>query len=233
MTASLLFPPPPTSTLGIVGETRRFPVRRIFCVGRNFAEHAKEMGAEVERVRPFFFMKDASAVVESGATIPYPPETADFHHEVEFVVAIGAPARRVAPEAAAAAIYGYAVGLDMTRRDIQAAAKAKGHPWDFAKNFERSAILGEILPAAAFGAIAAQPIGLSVNGVARQAGRLDDLVWSVPELIAHLSRHYALAPGDLIFTGTPAGVGPVVAGDVIEGSVEGLPPVRLTIGPAD
>jgi len=227
--SDLVFAPQPLATVAVAGTDARFPVNRIFCVGRNYAEHAKEMGAEVDREAPFYFLKHAGAIVASGATIPYPPGTADFQHEVELVVAIGAPAWGVAVETAMDAIFGYAVGLDMTRRDQQAAARAKQRPWDFGKNFERSAVITPIVPKAAF-TPADQRISLAVGGVGRQDGRLSDLVWSIAELIAHLSRHYHLVPGDLIYTGTPAGVGPVVPGDVITGSVEGLPTLTLTIG---
>ena len=228
----LLFPARPRTTVAVTGSEARLPVERIFCVGRNFAEHAKEMGAEVDREAPFYFLKHAGAIVASGSTIPYPPGTKDFQHEVELVVAIGAPAWGVGVDAAMEAVFGYAVGLDMTRRDLQAAAKAKQRPWDFAKNFERSAVISPIVPKDGF-APADQSISLSVNGSPRQQGRLADLVWSIPELISHLSHHYHLVPGDLIYTGTPAGVGPVVPGDVIVGSVEGLPDLRLTIAPPE
>ena len=228
----LLFPARPQATVAVTGSDKRLSVGRIFCVGRNFAEHAKEMGAEVDREAPFYFMKDSSAIVASGSTIPYPPGTKDFQHEVELVVAIGAPAWGVGVDTALDAVFGYAVGLDMTRRDLQAAAKAKQRPWDFAKNFECSAVITPIVPKAAF-TPADQNISLSVNGTVRQQGRLGDLVWSIAELISHLSHHYHLVPGDLIYTGTPAGVGPVAPGDVIVGSVEGLPELRLTIAPPE
>ncbi len=230
---ALLFAPPTRPSIAVVGETARFPVGRIFCVGRNYADHAKEMGAEVDREAPFYFIKDADSLTPSGATVPYPRGTKDFHHEMEFVVAIGAPAFEIPVERALDVVFGYACGLDMTRRDLQAAAKAKGRPWDFAKNFERAAVIAPIVPKAAFGAVAGRAITLSVGGVTRQASRLDEMVWSVPELVAHLSRFYRLAPGDLIYTGTPAGVGAVVAGDHIRGEIDGLPPVELTIGPTE
>jgi len=217
----------------VVGETARFPVGRIFCVGRNYADHAREMGAEVDREAPFYFIKHSASLTASGATIPYPQGTKDFHHEMEFVVAIGAAAFEVPVERALDAVFGYACGLDMTRRDLQAAAKAKGKPWDFAKNFERAAVIAPIVRAAAFGPIGHQAIALAVNGATRQASHLDDMVWSVAELISHLSRFYRLAPGDLIYTGTPAGVGAVVPGDHITGSIDGLPPIELTIAPAE
>ena len=230
---TLLFAPPPQPSIAVVGETARFPVGRIFCVGRNYADHAKEMGAEVDREAPFYFLKDTASLTESGATIPYARGTADFHHEMEFVVAIGTPAFDVPVERAMEAVYGYAAGLDMTRRDLQAAAKAKGKPWDFAKNFERAAVIAPIVKKEDFGPVASQAITLTVDGVTRQASRLDAMVWSVAELVSHLSRFYRLAPGDLIYTGTPAGVGPVVPGNRIHGEIAGLPPVDLTIGPAE
>ena len=228
-----LFPAPDWPSLPVAGSPARFPVRRIFCVGRNYAAHAAEMGNEVDRAAPFYFTKSPLAVVESGATVAYAPGTADLHHEMEFVVALGRPGFRVAPEAAMALVFGYAAGLDMTRRDLQAAAKARQRPWDLAKDFEHSAVLAAITPAAEFGAIDDQRIALSVNGAPRQEAKLSDMIWSVPELISDLSRFYHLAPGDLIFTGTPAGVGAVVAGDCIRGEIEGLAPVDLTLGAAE
>ena len=224
-----LFPAPQVIAVPVTGETATFPVNRIFCVGRNYAEHAKEMGAEVDREAPFYFTKSAGHLTLSGATIPYPPGTSDFHHEMELVVALGSPAFRVAPPEAMKVIYGYAAGLDMTRRDLQTAAKDKRRPWDTGKDFEHSAIIAPITRAAAFGAPGPQAITLAVNGSPRQSARLADMVWSVAEIIAHLSTHYHLAPGDLIFTGTPAGVGPVTPGDRIEGQITGLDPVTLTI----
>ena len=228
----LLFAPRPLPSVAVVGETARFPVARIFCVGRNYADHAREMGAEVDREAPFYFMKDAGSLTQSGATIAYPQGTQDFHHEMEFVVAIGAEAFEVPVERALDAVYGYAAGLDMTRRDLQGRAKATAKPWDFGKNFENGAVIAPIVRKADFGDIGAQGIGLAVDGVRRQNSRLDDMVWSVPELISHLSRYYRLVPGDLIYTGTPAGVGAVVPGNRIVGTIDGLPSVELRIGPA-
>ncbi len=209
-----------------------YPVHRIFCVGRNYAEHAKEMGVEVDREAPFYFLKDAQAIVPTGATIPYPPGTENFHYEMEFVMAIGTPVFQASDEAAAAAIWGYGCGLDMTRRDLQLSARAKQRPWDLGKNFEQSAAIAALTPAASFGSVGPQRIVLSVNGETKQDAHLSDLVWSPVELVVHLSRYYHLAPGDLIYTGTPAGVGPVVAGDVIHGQIDGLAPVDLVIGAA-
>lgn len=228
-----LFPAPEWPSLPVAGSQARFPVRRIFCVGRNYAAHAAEMGNEVDRAAPFYFTKSPLAVVESGATVAYAPGTADLHHEMEFVVALGRPGFRVAAEAAMALVFGYAAGLDMTRRDLQASAKARQRPWDLAKDFEDSAVLAPITPAGNFGVIGDQRITLSVNGAPRQEARLSDMVWSVSELIADLSRFYHLAPGDLIFTGTPAGVGAVGAGDRIRGEIDGLAPVDLTLGVAE
>lgn len=228
-----LFPAPDWPSLPVAGSQARFPVRRIFCVGRNYAAHAAEMGNEVDRAAPFYFTKSPLAVVESGATVAYAPGTADLHHEMEFVVALGRPGFRVAAEAAMALVFGYAAGLDMTRRDLQASAKARQRPWDLAKDFEDSAVLAPITPAGNFGVIGDQRITLSVNGAPRQEARLSDMVWSVPELIADLSRFYHLAPGDLIFTGTPAGVSAVGAGDRIRGEIDGLAPVDLTLGVAE
>ena len=210
-----------------------YPVHRIFCVGRNYAEHAREMGYEVDREAPFYFLKDAQAIVHTGSTIPYPPGTENFHHEMEFVMAIGAPVFKASDDEAAAAIWGYGCGLDMTRRDLQLTSRAKQRPWDLGKNFEQSAVIAPLTPAAAFGAVGPRRIMLAVNGETRQEAHLSDLVWSPVELVVHLSRYYHLAPGDLIYTGTPAGVGPVVTGDVIHGRIDGLEPVDLVIGAAE
>lgn len=233
MSAELLFPAAPTPTVAVAGESRRYPVNRIFCVGRNYADHAKEMGVEVDREAPFYFLKHAGAIVHSGATIAYPPGTENYHYEMEFVVAIGAPAFKVPVEKAMDAVLGYACGLDMTRRDLQLAARAKQRPWDLGKDFEQSAVITDIVPKAAFGAVGPQRISLSVDGVVKQDAHLSDLVWSVEELVSHLSRYYHLVPGDLIYTGTPAGVGPVVAGNAITGAIVGLPSISLTIAPAE
>ncbi|HRO15089.1 MAG TPA: fumarylacetoacetate hydrolase family protein [Paracoccus sp. (in: a-proteobacteria)] len=227
----MLFPAPALQTLPVHGRAGAYPVNRIFCVGRNYAEHAREMGAEVDREAPFYFTKSPASLIPSGSALPYPPGTSDLHHEVELVVALGAPAFRADAGTAERAVFGYACGLDMTRRDLQAAAKDKRRPWDTGKDFEGSAVIAPLTPASDF-AVADQPIRLRVNGQLRQDGRLSELVFGVPELIAHLSTLYHLGPGDLIMTGTPAGVGPVVAGDRIEGEIGGLAPVHLmTIGP--
>ncbi|HVV94642.1 MAG TPA: fumarylacetoacetate hydrolase family protein [Hyphomicrobiales bacterium] len=228
-----LFAPQPQPAVPVDGTDRLYPVSRIFCVGRNYAEHAKEMGFEVDREAPFYFTKAASALVQSGATVPYPPGTSNYHYEMELVVAIGAPAFFVPAERAMEAVYGYASGLDMTRRDLQFGAREKGRPWDFGKAFEQSAVIGPLTPAADFGALGPQRLTLAVNGQRRQDALLSTMVWSVPELIAYLSRFYHLVPGDLIYTGTPAGVGAVIAGDQIVGAIDGLKPVELAIAPAE
>ncbi|WP_354545801.1 fumarylacetoacetate hydrolase family protein [Roseovarius sp. MBR-78] len=225
-----LFDIPAPPLVPVEGTARGYPVRRIFCVGRNYAAHAAEMGNEVDREAPFYFTKSAHALCLSGATIPYPPGTEDCHHEMEFVVALGAPAFRVREAEAMAAVWGYGCGIDLTRRDLQGQAKDKRRPWDLGKDFEDSAIIGALTPRAAFGEIGDQAIRLAVDGRAAQAARLSEMVWSVPEIIAHLSRFYHLGAGDLIYTGTPAGVGPVAPGNVLEGEVDGLSPLRVTIG---
>lgn len=226
-----IFPPPAVVALPILGQEPGFPVNRIFCVGRNYAAHAAEMGSEIDREAPFYFTKSAQAVLSSGAVLAYPPGTADLHHEIELVIAIGSPGFRLSPAQAPGIVWGYGSGLDMTRRDLQARAKAKQRPWDLGKDFEGSAVLSALTPAAAFSP-GNQRIRLAVNGVPRQEARIDEMVWGIPELISDLSRYYHLVPGDLIMTGTPAGVGAVVAGDRLSGGVEGLAPVELTIGPA-
>ena len=233
MTSEYLFPPQPQAALAVVGEDRLFPVARIFCVGRNYVEHAKEMGTEVDREVPFYFLKPTIGMAHSGTTVPYALGTRDLHHEMELVVAIGGPAFRIGAGEAQSVVYGYACGLDMTRRDLQQDGKDKRRPWDFGKAFENGAVLGSITPAASVPSLEGRSITLEVNGEPRQNALLDDLVWKVDELISHLSRYYHLMPGDLIFTGTPAGVGPVVVGDVLEGTIDGLEPVKLTIGPAE
>ncbi|MBC7133437.1 MAG: fumarylacetoacetate hydrolase family protein [Roseovarius sp.] len=225
-----LFDLPAPPLVPVTGAEAGYPVRRIFCVGRNYAAHAAEMGNEVDREAPFYFTKSAHALCLSGTTIPYPPGTRDCHHEVEFVVALGAPAFRVPQAEAMAVVWGYGCGIDLTRRDLQAQAKDARRPWDLGKDFENAAVIGALTPGAAFGAIADQAIRLTVDGRVVQEARLSEMVWSVPEIIAHLSQFYHLGPGDLIYTGTPAGVGPVVAGNVLRGEIAGLAPLHLTIG---
>jgi fumarylpyruvate hydrolase len=206
-----------------------FPVRRIFCVGRNYAAHAREMGHDPSREAPFFFTKPADAILTGGADMPYPSITRDLHHEVELVVAIGRGGADIAAEDARSHIWGYAVGLDMTRRDIQGEAKTLGRPWDMGKGFDFSAPIGELVPLSETGILTKGAIRLAVNGAERQLGDLSDLIWNVDEVIAALSRYVRLEAGDLIFTGTPEGVAAVKAGDVLEASCAGLPPLRTRI----
>lgn len=228
-----VFAPPPQPSLAISGDDRRYPVRRIFCVGRNYAAHAAEMGYEVDRDKPFYFTKSAHALAPSGSTQPYPPGSANYHFEVELVLALGESVFREADRAKAArAIYGLAVGLDMTRRDLQLSEREQKRPWDLGKDVEASAVIAALTPLSSFGAIADQRIWLTQNGETRQDATLAELVWKVDELICHLSGFYHLGPGDLIMTGTPAGVGPVAEGDVLAGGIDGLYDVGLTIGPA-
>jgi len=233
--AAYVLEAPAQPALPVRGSTAQYPVRRIFCVGRNYAAHAREMGAAGDKPAggPMYFTKSCHALAQSGETLPYPPGTSNYHYEVELVIALGSPAFRVSPEAAAVAIYGYAVGFDMTRRDLQNAAKDKGHPWDLGKDCEGGAVVSEIVPFAELGLLERGDIRLTRNGELKQQGNLADMIWSLPEVIAHLSQYYHLLPGDLIFTGTPEGVGPVVAGDTIVGTVDGVGSVTLHLGPAE
>lgn len=227
---SWLFPPAAVPALPIAGEDRAFPVRRIWCVGRNFAAHAREMGADPSREAPFFFAKPADAVVVGGR-VPYPPATHDLHHEVELVVALHRGGRNIPAAQALSLVYGYAVGLDLTRRDLQAQAKNAGRPWDMAKGFDHSAPCSALVPASICGHPATGAILLSVNGKLRQRGDLADMIWSVAETLAALSALVELAPGDLIFTGTPEGVGPVQVGDVLAAHIDGVADLRVDILP--
>lgn len=226
--SSYVIDPPKVVTVPVAGGGE-FPVRRIFCVGRNYAEHTREMGGDPDREEPFFFTKPADALLTGGADMPYPPKTADLHHEMELVVAIGRGGTDITEAAALDHVYGYAAGLDMTRRDLQAVAKKAGRPWDMAKGFDLSAPIGEIVPAARIGHPAAGAITLSVNGKIRQSSDLDRQIWNVPETIAYLSGLVTLAPGDLIFTGTPEGVAAAVRGDLLEGAIAGVGSVRTRI----
>jgi fumarylpyruvate hydrolase len=224
---SFVFPPHRPVALPVAGSAARFPVRRIFCVGRNYAEHAREMGATDQaegREPPFFFMKPGDAVVggTGEVAVAYPPATANLHHEVELVVALGAGGADVTVDAAPGLIFGYAVGLDLTRRDLQARAKEKGHPWDMGKGFDQSAVCGAIHPVTEVGHPAAREIRLEVNGEMRQRGDLADMLWPVPAIVANLSTLVRLEAGDLIYTGTPSGVGPLQRGDRLAGSVAGV-----------
>ncbi|MCZ7562681.1 MAG: fumarylacetoacetate hydrolase family protein [Burkholderiales bacterium] len=221
--------PPSIPTLPVEGTQARFPVHRIYCVGRNYAEHAREMGHDPTREPPFFFLKPADAIVTDGADFPYPPLSNDVHHEMELVVAIGKGGANIPVEKALEHVYGYAVGLDMTRRDLQGEAKKLGRPWDTGKGFDASAPCSQVVPAAKTGHPSKGAIWLKVNGETRQSSDLSQLIWNVPETIAYLSTLFTLAPGDLIFSGTPAGVAAVKRGDVLEGHVEGVATIKLRV----
>lgn len=213
----------PRTTIEVAGTDDRFPVSRIYCVGRNYAAHAREMGHDPDREAPFFFMKPADAILPSGEDFPYPPKSTNVHHEIELVVAIGKGGRDIAEAAALDHVYGYAVGIDMTRRDLQGAAKKAGRPWDVGKGFDKSAPCTKIHPASEIGhPDGATSIWLEINGESKQKSELDKLIWSIPEVIAYLSTLFELQPGDLIFSGTPAGVGPVERGDLVRGGVDGV-----------
>jgi fumarylpyruvate hydrolase len=226
---SYVFDPAASPTLAVAGSSARFPVHRIYCVGRNYAAHAREMGANPDREPPFFFSKPADAVVAPGTAVPYPPRTTDLHHEIELVVAIGKGGRDIAVANALEHVFGYAVGVDLTRRDLQAESKKAGKPWDTAKGFDASAPVSEVHPVSRIGHPGRGRIWLDVNGERRQTGDVSDLIWSVPETIAELSTFFALAPGDLIFTGTPAGVAALKPGDRLAGGVEGVTTLELSI----
>ena len=227
-----VIPAPPQATVAVAGEDARFPVRRIFCVGRNYAAHAREMGKDPDREPPFFFTKPADAVVDSGATIPFPPETRNLHHEIELVVAIGAEGSDVAQADTKALIWGYGTGIDLTRRDLQTQAKEMGRPWDWGKAFDNSAPCAPLVRRDKAGEIGKARIWLDVNGETRQDASVEELIWDIPEILSIISHSIALKPGDLIYTGTPAGVGKLEPGDVVEGGVEGLPDIKLTLGGA-
>ena len=226
-----VIPPAAVTSLTVAGIAERFPVNRIFCVGRNYAAHAREMGKDPDRDPPFFFMKPANAAVDavSPVSIPYPPKTANFHHEIELVVAIAKGGKNIAVADALNHVYGYATGLDMTRRDLQLEARDKGRPWEFGKSFALSAPIGAISKVADVGHIAEGAISVLVNGGARQSSDVAKLIWSVSECIAYLSEYEALEPGDLIMTGTPEGVNAVVAGDVMQGDIAGLAGITVSV----
>ncbi len=222
---------PVIPTLAVAGRDERFPVNRVFCVGRNYAAHAREMGKDPDREPPFFFMKPANAVVDAvkPIEIPYPPKTSNFHHEIELIVAIGKGGRNIAAADAPGHVYGYAVGLDMTRRDLQLEARDKGRPWEFGKSFALSAPVGSVHRVAEVGHPAAAAITLLVNGKPRQSSDIAKLIWSVAECIAVLSEYETLEAGDLIMTGTPEGVNAVVAGDVMQGAIAGLGEIEVRV----
>ena len=224
-----VFEPPPVPTLGISGETDRFPVHRIYCVGRNYAEHAREMGGDPTREPPFFFMKPADTLLPSGTDFPYPTKSNDVHHEIELVAALKSGGTNISEADALGHVYGYGVGLDMTRRDLQGEAKKTGRPWDTGKAFDLSAPCSDLVRADKVGHPARGRIWLNVNGQVRQQGDLGDLIWSLPEMIAYLSTLFTLRAGDLIMTGTPAGVAAVKRGDLLEGGVDGVGEIRTRV----
>lgn len=222
--------PPAQPSIAVAGSAARFPVRRIFCVGRNYAAHAREMGKDPDREPPFFFTKPADAVIDSDTTVPYPPLTGNLHYEIEMVVAVGRAGAGIPEDDVYGHLWGACVGIDLTRRDLQVEAKEKGRPWDMGKAFDRSAPMSSVTPIDAVRSLESGRIWLAVNDEIKQDGDLSELIWSVKEHVSILSHSIELAPGDLIMTGTPAGVGPVVTGDVITGGVEGLQDIRIIIG---
>ena len=224
-----VIPAPPAPSLPVAGAARRFPVRRVYCVGRNYAAHAIEMGHDPDRDDPFFFQKNPDGLVPGGGLFPYPAATSDVHHEIELVVALATGGTDIPVDEALSHVYGYAVGIDMTRRDLQAAAKKAGRPWEVAKAFEHAAPCSAVIPAAAIGHPDRGAIVLEVNGEERQRGDLAQLIWKVPEIVSYLSGLFALAGGDLIFTGTPSGVGPVVRGDRLLGRVTGVGEIEVKV----
>lgn len=228
-TMEYLFSPDPVPSLPVHGSTQRFPVRRIYCVGRNYADHALEMGSDPRSEPPFFFTKPANAIVAGGGAVRYPTRTSNLHHEIELVVAIGRAGSEITAENAWEHVCGFAVGLDLTRRDLQNDAKKHGRPWDTGKAFDESAPVSELHLLAQTGRIEAGRIWLNVNGELRQQGDIAQLIWSIPEVIAELSTLFRLEPGDLVFTGTPAGVAAIQRGDVLEGGVEGVAGLRVEI----
>ena len=230
--SQFVFPAPPVPSVLVRGGGA-YAVSRIFCVGRNYAAHAREMGSDPDREPPFYFTKPANALIQSGANLPYPPGTKNYHYEMELVIALGKPVYKVAVDKALDAVWGYTGGLDMTRRDLQIQARDIGRPWDFGKAFENSAVIGELVPAKDIGHPAKGLIQLTVNGTVKQKGDLSDLIWSVPEVVSHLSQYYHLVPGDIIYTGTPEGVGPVVPGDKLEGTIDGVGKINVTIVAGD
>jgi len=228
-----VFELPERPAVFIAGSDATFPIRRIFCIGRNYAAHAREMGKDPNREAPFFFTKFPDAAVPCGGEIPYPSESSNYHYEAELVIAIGKEAAAISKAAALDTVFGYAVGLDMTRRDLQLEARDKGRPWDTGKNFGFSAPIGPIRPVGIGGHVSTGRIHLTVNGVTKQDDDIANLIWDCAETIAYISRFERLLPGDLIYTGTPAGVGPVQPGDVIDVAIAGLEPLRVTIGQID
>jgi fumarylpyruvate hydrolase len=221
--------PPKTPTLPVVGGEDPFPIHRIYCVGRNYAAHAVEMGGDPDREPPFFFQKNPDTIVPNGGDFPYPDRSSDVHHEIEMVIALAKGGKDIPQETAMDCVFGYAVGIDMTRRDLQGEAKKMGRPWEVGKAFEAAAPCGAVVPASRIGHPKRGAVWLDVNDERRQGGDLEQLIWKTPEIISYLSGLFTLAPGDLIYTGTPAGVGPVQRGDKLHGAVEGIGEIRISV----
>lgn len=230
MSTTYVIDAPQQASVGVVGSGSRFPLRRVFCVGRNYAAHAREMGNDPDREPPFFFMKPADAVVPAEGVVPYPPQTANLHHEIEMVVALGKDGRNVSPDDALALVWGYGVALDLTRRDLQDVAKKMSRPWDLSKGFDASAPCSQLVPAQTIGHPNKGRIWFEVNGSIRQEGDLTEMIWKIPEVISHISQSVELRPGDLIFTGTPAGVGELKHGDRLRGGVDGIAEFEFQLG---
>jgi fumarylpyruvate hydrolase len=224
-----VLPPPPVPSVAVSGTAARFPVRRIICVGRNYAAHAREMGRDPDREPPFFFLKPADTVVDDGATVPYPPETENFHYEIELIVAIGTAGTNIPAERALDHVFGYGVGIDLTRRDLQLAARAQGRPWDWGKGFDLSAPVAPLHPVSEVGHPSAGRIWLAVNGQVKQDSDIAKLIWPVPDIISIASRSMELKAGDLIMTGTPEGVGPVQRGEVMTGGIDRLGEIKIAV----
>jgi fumarylpyruvate hydrolase len=226
---NFVIPAPAVPSVAVKGTEARFPVRRIFCVGRNYAAHAREMGRDPDREPPFFFLKSADTVVDDGATVPYPPETNNFHYEIELVVAIGKAGTDIPQDRALDHVYGYAVGIDLTRRDLQLAAREQGRPWDWGKGFDLSAPIAPLHPVTEVGHLSSGRIWLAIDGAVKQDSDVAKLIWSVPEIISTVSHSMELRPGDIIMTGTPEGVGPVQRGEVMTGGIDGLGEIRIAV----
>lgn len=229
MILSYLFTPPSMPTLPVQGRVELFPVHRLYCIGRNYADHAVEMGHDPDKEPPFFFQKNPDGLVQPGNHFPYPPKTNDVHHEIELVVALKEGGTNIPVDDALTHVFGYGVGLDMTRRDLQGEAKKLGRPWEIGKAFEHAAPCSPLVPASAIGHPDHGAITLEINGELRQSGDLDQMIWKVPEMISYLSEYFTMAPGDLIFSGTPAGVGPVVRGDKLRGAVNGVGTIEVEV----
>lgn len=224
-----VLPAPPPSSVAIHGTSARFPVRRVICVGRNYAAHAREMGRDPDREPPFFFYKPSDTIVDDGATVPYPPETKNFHYEIELVVAIGTAGVDIPVDQALDHVWGYGVGIDLTRRDLQLQAREQGRPWDWGKGFDQSAPIAPLHPASEVGHLVKGRIWLAVDGVVKQDSDIAKLIWPVADIIAICSRSIALKPGDIIMTGTPEGVGPVKAGETMTGGIDGLGEIKIAV----